>query len=76
MKQAILEIKNLTKMYKKVVGVKDLSLSLKEGEILTYEKLEELGIDSVVIYKESISRYTIDFAEIGSYDKFKDEFYI
>lgn len=51
-------------------------MNLKEGEILTYEKLEELGIDSVVIYKESISRYTIDFAEIGSYDKFKDEFYI
>jgi len=32
----ILEIKNLTKYYDKVLGVKDLSLSLEEGEIFGF----------------------------------------
>ena len=32
----ILEIKNLTKYYGNVLGVKDLSLSLKEGEIFGF----------------------------------------
>ena len=31
MKKKILEIKNLTKYYGKVLGVKDLTLSLEEG---------------------------------------------
>lgn len=47
-------------------------LSLKEGELLTYKKLEEIGIDSVVIYKNNSNMYDIDFTKIGSYEEFKD----
>ncbi len=36
MKNPILEIKNLTKYYGKVLGVKDLSLTLNEGEIFGF----------------------------------------
>ena len=36
MKKVVLEIKNLTKYYGKVLGVKDLSLSLNEGEIFGF----------------------------------------
>ena len=36
MKNSILEIKNLTKYYGKVLGVKDLSLTLNEGEIFGF----------------------------------------
>ena len=36
MKKSILEIKNLTKYYGNVLGVKDLSLSLNEGEIFGF----------------------------------------
>ena len=36
MKKKILEIKNLTKYYGKVLGVKDLTLSLEEGEIFGF----------------------------------------
>jgi hypothetical protein len=48
-------------------------LDLKEGELLTYEKLEELGLDAVVIHKDGPEDYRIDFSEIGSYDSFEDE---
>lgn len=47
-------------------------LNLKEGELLTYEKLESLGIDSVVIYKIGENKYDIDFTKIGSYEDFKN----
>lgn len=36
MKKVILEIKNLTKYYGKVLGVKNLSLSLNEGEVFGF----------------------------------------
>lgn len=36
MKKKILEIKNLTKYYGKVLGVKDLTISLEEGEIFGF----------------------------------------
>lgn len=45
-------------------------LKLKEGELLTYQKLQDIGLDSVVIYKESEGNYRIDFAKIGSYEEF------
>lgn len=48
-------------------------MDLEERELLTYERLEELGLDSVAIYKESNDKYTIDFTRIGSYDKFHEE---
>lgn len=46
-------------------------LNLKEGELLTYEKLEELGLDAVVVYKIDENNYEIDFAKIGSYENFE-----
>lgn len=46
-------------------------LLLKEGELLTYDKLMDIGLDSVVVYKISDLEYRIDFAKIGLYDSFK-----
>ena len=46
-------------------------LNLKERELLTYQKLEEIGLDSVVVYKTDSGKYDIDFTKIGSYEKFK-----
>jgi hypothetical protein len=48
-------------------------LKLKEGELLTYQKLEDIGLDSVVIYKMDEENYQIDFAKIGSYDFFIED---
>ncbi|MBR2157309.1 MAG: restriction endonuclease, partial [Campylobacter sp.] len=45
-------------------------LKLNEGELLTYERLKILGIDCVIIYKNSDLEYEIDFAKIGDYEKF------
>lgn len=46
-------------------------LSLEERELLTYRKLEEIGLDSVVIYKTESGKYDIDFTKIGSYEQFQ-----
>lgn len=43
---------------------------LNEKELVTYSMLETLGIDSVIIEKISEERYRINFAKIGSYEKF------
>ncbi|OSM10781.1 NgoFVII family restriction endonuclease [Bacillus toyonensis] len=48
-------------------------LNLKEKELLTYEQLQVLGIDSVIVYKHSQKHFSIDFCEIGSYDEFQSE---
>jgi hypothetical protein len=48
-------------------------LNLKEGELLTYDKLQGIGLDSVVIYKNDDGRYDIDFTKLGSYESFKNE---
>lgn len=48
-------------------------MNLEERELLTYKRLEELGLDSVVIYKEEENRYSINFTEIGSFDSFKED---
>ncbi|MBF2056658.1 MAG: hypothetical protein IGQ45_05400 [Cyanobacterium sp. T60_A2020_053] len=45
-------------------------LKLKEGELLTYDKLQTVGIDSVRIDKINDLEYEINFAKIGSYEKF------
>lgn len=49
-------------------------LKLEEGEVLTYDKLLELGIDSVRISQVDVSGdeliYSIDFCPIGTYDEF------
>lgn len=47
-------------------------LNLAERELLTYEKLEEIGLDTVVIYKTDEGKFDIDFTKIGSYEEFMD----
>ncbi len=49
-------------------------LKLNEGELLTYERLQILGIDSVRIDKISNSEFEINFSRIGSYELFKNLF--
>jgi hypothetical protein len=44
-------------------------LRLKSGELVTYEKLQSIGLDSVVVYRTDAG-YSIDFARIGSYADF------
>ena len=51
-------------------------LNLDEGELLTYEKLEILGIDSIRIDKMSNSEFEINFAKTGSYEQFRNMFEI
>lgn len=48
-------------------------LNLKEKELLTYEKLQRIGLDSVVIYKIADGQYDIDFTKLGSYENFRDQ---
>ena len=45
-------------------------LVLKEGELLTYEKLEEIGIDAVQILKYNDNTFEINFKKLGSYEQF------
>lgn len=49
-------------------------LNLAEGELLKYSKLEQVGLDSVVIYKINSDTYDIDFTKLGSYENFRNEF--
>ena len=46
---------------------------LKEGELATYERLNLLGFDSVIITKDSEGKYAIDKAAIDSYEHFIGE---
>lgn len=48
-------------------------LNLKEGEILTYAKLELLGIDSLRIDKIDDLVFEVNFAKLGSYEAFYAE---
>lgn len=45
-------------------------LQLKEKELLTYKKLEIIGIDSVKIEKIDNENFKIYFSKIGSYERF------
>lgn len=45
-------------------------LQLKEGELATIEKLDELGFDSVIITKNKKSEFQIDIMKTESYNKF------
>ena len=49
-------------------------MNLEDGELLTYSKLEQLGIDSVVIYKVDNGVYTIDFRKVGSFELFEEKY--
>ena len=43
---------------------------LQESTLLTYQMLEVFGIDSVVFTKVDNLKYTVDFAETGTYEEF------
>jgi hypothetical protein len=43
---------------------------LKEGELATYERLNLLGFDSVVISKDSDGNFSIDKSPLDSYERF------
>ncbi len=43
---------------------------LSEGELLTIEKMDELGFDSVQIIKTGVNSYKIDKAKLNSYEGF------
>lgn len=45
-------------------------LRLKEGELATLEKLENLGFDSVIIEKQSTKEFSIDIMPLNSYETF------
>ncbi len=45
-------------------------LNLKEDVLLTYEKLQTIGIDAVRIDKYDDGNYAIHFATLGSYEEF------
>ena len=46
---------------------------LSEWTVLTYDMLLEYGIDSVIFTKHGEGKYSIDFAEIGTYERFYKE---
>lgn len=48
-------------------------LKLKEFELATIERLEILGIDSVIITKEKDGEYSIDIQSWGSYERFIED---
>jgi hypothetical protein len=48
-------------------------MHLQPGELLTYTKLEHIGIDSVEITKINADLYEINFKRFGSFEEFKQE---
>jgi hypothetical protein len=47
-------------------------LKLKEGELLTYEKLQIIGIDSIRIDKMNDEDFKINFVSFGSFEEYLD----
>lgn len=43
---------------------------LPEGTLVTYEMLQRFGVDSVVFTRHGDLEYSVDFAEIGTYESF------
>ena len=48
-------------------------LQLKEGELATIEKLNQLGFDSVLVIKNNLDEYELDIMKTGSYENFISE---
>lgn len=48
-------------------------LDIPQGELLTYEDLLDIGIDSVEIRKIDDGNFEIDFKEVGTFEEFKAE---
>ena len=49
-------------------------LQIPVGQLVTYEDLDHVGIDSVIITKLEEDLFKINFATKGSYDEFEQEF--
>ena len=49
-------------------------LKLNEGELVSHEKLLELGVDSVCVTKNSEDEFAIDFKKTGTFDVFSEKF--
>jgi len=49
-------------------------LKIAPGKLVTYALLEEIGIDSVEVEKESDSLFSIYFKDIGSYEDFVEQY--
>lgn len=45
-------------------------MNLKERELLTYENLQIIGIDSVEVIKINADKFKIDFRPMGTYDEY------
>lgn len=48
-------------------------LSLTENELVTYEKLENIGIDTVQLNKFEDETYEINFKGLGTYETYKQQ---
>ncbi len=44
-------------------------LEVPEGTLITYDMLELFGIDSVIFTKLEEGRYSVDFCQLGTYDR-------
>jgi hypothetical protein len=51
-------------------------LKLKEGELLTYKKLELIGIDSIRIDKIDTQNFKINFVTSGSFEEYLESYEI
>ncbi|MFO7889024.1 MAG: hypothetical protein R6V04_01665 [bacterium] len=49
-----------------------LKRGVKEGELLTYKKLQIIGIDTVRIDKFDNLEYEINFLKLETFEKFKN----
>ncbi|OIJ09311.1 restriction endonuclease [Anaerobacillus arseniciselenatis] len=49
-------------------------LQIPVGKLVTIDMLESIGIDSVKLTKLSDNKFRIDFAKVGSYEQFENEF--
>ena len=47
---------------------------LPEKTLITYEMLERFGVDSVVFTKHGNLEYSVEFAEIGTYEEIYGEY--
>ncbi len=51
----------------------DVVLKVPRNNLVTYEMLQDLGIDSVEVFKHHEGEYSIDFRPFGSYSAFKEQ---
>ena len=48
-------------------------LKVKSGELCSYNTLLNIGIDSVILFKNADGSYDLDFASVGNYERFRSE---